>query len=75
MENITVVLLTAGVMCGIFGFVVILVARSMRKRFDGYLDVSQRDTSKVYQLDIRTDPDKLRKQKEIILRVRKVDDL
>lgn len=75
MGNFSVVLLTAGIVCLIFGAILLLVVRRMRSRFDGYLDVSVRNASQIFQLDIRTDPDDLRKQKYIVLKVRQISDL
>jgi hypothetical protein len=75
MEIYTVVLLTVGIVSLLFGTILGLVVRRMRGKYDGYLDVSARNTSQIYQLDITTDPSNLRNQKFVVFKVRKISDL
>lgn len=47
--------------------------RNSDARFDGDLNVIKSDTSLINQLDIRTDPATLGDQKELVLRINKID--
>lgn len=41
-----------------------------KTKYDGTLEISEKDSSKIHQLEIDTDPDDLRKQKKVTFRVR-----
>lgn len=56
----------------IVGFVSGLVVSGVRKKYDGYLDVSEQDTSQIHQLEIMTAPEKLKTQSEVTFKVRKI---
>lgn len=61
---VAVVFLIIGVFIG--------VKVTKRSSLDGYLDVSAQDTSQIHQLEILTEPDMLRTQDRVILKVRKI---
>lgn len=45
---------------------------ALHKKYDGYLDVSQNDTSKIHQLEIITPPEHLETQPSVTFKVRKI---
>ncbi len=47
--------------------------RNSDARFDGDLNIIKSDTSLINQLDIKTDPATLGNQKELVLKINKVD--
>ena len=65
-----VVLLVVGV---IVGFVIGRLSLP-KTRYDGTLDISQKDSSKIHQLEITTDPEDLGEKAKIVLKVRKVSE-
>lgn len=67
---VCVVLLVVGV---IVGFVIGRLSLP-KTRYDGTLDISQKDSSKIHQLEITTAPEDLGEKAKIVLKVRKVSE-
>lgn len=44
----------------------------LKKKYDGNLEVSAKDTSQIFQFEIMTEPEKLQTQKSVTFRVKKV---
>lgn len=66
---------TLTVVAALLGSLVGLAARGFNSsdaRFDGTLQVDETDTSLIHNLDIQTDPEQLKDQNEILLKVEKV---
>lgn len=62
-----------GIILFILGVVVGHALKSLKnKRYDGYLDVSEQNTSQIHQLEITTEPEELKTQASITLKVRKI---
>ena len=73
MSNLAVTLITAGVMAAIFAIVLALVLRFRKPRkFDGFFDVMDHDARLIFQLEITTEPEDLRKQKYITFKIRPI---
>ena len=65
----------------LIGLVVGLLAANRRRQkpvdgtFDGYLDVSAKDSKSIYQLEIVTPPRKMAQLDSVSFKVRRIDDL
>lgn len=74
MSNVEVVVITVSTMLVLFAIFLAVLLKHKHKPigFDGFLDVSATDASQIYQLDIATDPSKLKDQKHVSFKVRKI---
>jgi hypothetical protein len=71
----TSLLIVLGVLLVLAAFVLGYIVGIRKIRYDGYFNISEKDPSKVFQLDLNTQPEELKEQVRITLKVRKVPDL
>lgn len=77
MSTVTAVVLTVCAMAILNIIALLFVIKAFQNRdqkYDGFLDISEKDTKKIYQLEITTSPEKLQTQKRVVFRVRKIND-
>lgn len=58
----------------IVGYIVGTIVSVRVKKFDGTLKISEKDSSKIHQLEIDTEPDELGKRRFVLFRVEKDPD-
>ncbi len=68
MSNLAVSLIAVSVMTAIFVFVLALVLRF--RRYDGFMDVVEGNVRLIFQIELETEPEDLRKKKYVKFKIR-----
>jgi hypothetical protein len=66
-------LLVLAILAAFFGGFALRTYLSRKKaKYDGYLNLSETDASQIFQLQVMTEPEELRTQEIMVLKIRKM---